>query len=278
MKKFGMSLVVLASVLVLGACGGAKDKKSEAAGDSKDAWATIEKNKKVIVGLDDTFVPMGFKDEAGEITGFDVDLANAVFADYDIEVEFQSIDWSMKETELDNGTIDLIWNGYSVNPAREKKVLFTDSYMKNQQVLVAAKSDDIKSFKDMKDKKLGAQEGSSGYESFSNQPEVLKDLVADQDAVLYASFSEAFIDLESKRIDGLLIDKVYANYYLTQNGKIADYEIIDGEYKDEAFAVGARKSDKTLVDKINEEFKKLQENGKFAEISDKWFGEDVTPK
>ncbi|MGM0125205.1 polar amino acid transport system substrate-binding protein [Enterococcus sp. AZ194] len=275
MKKFGMSLVVMVSILFLGACGNSKEAKTDA---SKDSWETIEKNKKVIVGLDDTFVPMGFKDEAGEITGFDVELANAVFDKYGIEVEFQSIDWSMKETELENGTIDLIWNGYSVNPAREKKVLFTDPYMKNEQVLVASKKDKINSFADMKDKKLGAQEGSSGYESFTNQPEVLQDIVADQDAVLYASFSEAFIDLESKRIDGLLIDKVYANYYLTQNGKIDDYAILDGEYTVEAFAVGARKSDKTLVENINKRFKELQEDGTFAKISDKWFGEDVAPK
>ncbi|OJG73147.1 extracellular solute-binding protein [Enterococcus phoeniculicola] len=274
MKKIGMGLVVLAGIFFLGACGNSNKDKTDTA---KDSWATIEKDKTVTIGLDDTFVPMGFKDESGKITGFDVELAKAIFDEYGITVNFQPIDWSMKETELENGTIDLIWNGYSMNPAREKKVLFTNPYMKNEQVLVTAKKNKIETFKDMKEKNLGAQEGSSGYESFTTQPEVLKDIVANQDATLYGSFSEAFIDLESGRIDGLLIDKVYANYYLTQNGKIDQYLIIDGEYSSENFAVGARKTDQTLVDKLNSGFETLQKNGTFAKISDKWFGEDVTP-
>ena len=91
--------------------------------------------------------------------------------------------------------------------------------MENKQVLVTAKDSNITSFDAMKDKVLGAQEGSSGYDTFNNQPKVLKDIVADNEATLYASFNEAFIDLENGRIDGLLIDRVYAEYYLTQTKK-----------------------------------------------------------
>jgi polar amino acid transport system substrate-binding protein len=236
----------------------------------------MKKDKKVIIGLDDTFVPMGFKDKSGKITGFDVELAKAVFKEYGITAKFQAIDWSMKETELNNGTIDLIWNGYSITDERKEKVAFTDSYMKNDQVLVTPKTANITSFAGMKGKKLGAQEGSSGYDMFTKQPKILKDIVADNDATLYASFNEAFIDLNAKRIDGLLIDKVYANYYLEQDGKLADYNITKGEFDNEDYAVGARKADKTLVKKINAAFKTLKSNGEFAKISQKWFGEDVS--
>ncbi|MGL9746991.1 transporter substrate-binding domain-containing protein [Enterococcus sp. DIV0170] len=269
MKKIILGMVAVLTLVTLTACG-----KKEAS--STDSWKTIEEDKKVTIGLDDTFVPMGFKDEDGEIVGFDVDLAKAVFKEYGIKADFQPIDWSMKESELENGTIDLIWNGYTVTKSREKKVLFTDPYAQNEQVLVTKKDSGITNAEGMKGKILGAQEGSSGYEAFNNETKTLKDIVKDNDATLYASFNEAMIDLENGRIDGLLIDKVYADYYLKQAGKLDAYNISSVGFKNENFAVGARKGDKELVDKINEAFKELQDNGKYAEISKKWFGEELT--
>lgn len=269
MKKIILGMVAVLTLVTLTACG-----KKEAS--SPDSWKTIEEDKKVTIGLDDTFVPMGFKDEDGEIVGFDVDLAKAVFKEYGIKADFQPIDWSMKESELENGTIDLIWNGYTVTKSREKKVLFTDPYAQNEQVLVTKKDSGITNAEGMKGKILGAQEGSSGYEAFNNETKTLKDIVKDNDATLYASFNEAMIDLENGRIDGLLIDKVYADYYLKQAGKLDAYNISSVGFKNENFAVGARKGDKELVDKINEAFKELQDKGKYAEISKKWFGEELT--
>ncbi|MFC0275105.1 amino acid ABC transporter substrate-binding protein [Enterococcus devriesei] len=270
LKKIILGMVAVLTLVTLGACG-----KKEAS-SSDDSWKTIEKEKKVTIGLDDTFVPMGFKDEAGKIVGFDVDLAKAVFQEYGIKADFQPIDWSMKENELDNGTIDLIWNGYTVTKSREKKVLFSDPYAQNEQVLVTKKDSGITKASEMKDKILGAQEGSSGYEAFGNEPKLLKDIVKDNDATLYASFNEAMIDLENGRINGLLIDKVYADYYLKQANKLDKYNISSVGFKNEDFAVGARKGDKELVGKINDAFKKLQEDGKYAEISKKWFGEELS--
>ena len=269
MKKIILRMVAVLTLVTLTACG-----KKEAS--STDSWKTIEEDKKVTIGLDDTFVPMGFKDEDGEIVGFDVDLAKAVFKEYGIKADFQPIDWSMKESELENGTIDLIWNGYTVTKSREKKVLFTDPYAQNEQVLVTKKDSGITNAEGMKGKILGAQEGSSGYEAFNNETKTLKDIVKDNDATLYASFNEAMIDLENGRIDGLLIDKVYADYFLKQAGKLDAYNISSVGFKNENFAVGARKGDKELVDKINEAFKELQDNGKYAEISKKWFGEELS--
>lgn len=218
---------------------------------------------------------MGFEDTSGKNVGFDIDLATAVFDKYGISIEWQPIDWDLKETELNNGNIDLIWNGYTATDARRELVLFTEAYMANEQVLVTKKSSGITKTTDMKDKKLGAQAGSSGYQVFTDFPEVLKDLVDGADATQYATFNEALIDLKNDRIDGLLIDRVYANYYLAQEGILGDYNVIVPEYSEESFAVGARKSDKTLVDKINAALKELYAEGSFGEISDKWFGEDV---
>jgi polar amino acid transport system substrate-binding protein len=260
--------VAIAAAVVLTACG------QETA---KDSWPTIEKNKEVVIGFDNTFVPMGFKDENGDNVGFDIDLAKAVFDQYGIKVKMQPIDWDTKEVELKTGKIDLIWNGYSVTPAREKQVLFTAPYMINDQVLVTKKSSDITKVAEMKGKKLGAQQGSSGYDAFTSQPEILQDIVADNDAQLYEDFNSAMMDLDAGRIDGLLIDAVYANYYLTTKGTIKDYNIIHTGYTTEDFAVGARKGDKELVAKINTAIAKLHDDGEFQKISEKWFSEDVYP-
>lgn len=271
MKKL-LTLLSLSLTLFLVAC---QAKNGASSTTQTDQWSRYEKEKTITIGFDNTFVPMGFEDESGQNVGFDIDLANALFERYGIKVKWQAINWDLKETELTNGKIDLIWNGYSMTPERAKKVLFTNPYMKNEQVLVTKKSSNIKSFADMKDKVLGAQAGSSGYDAFQAKPEVLKDLVKDQDATQYSTFTEALIDLKNDRIDGLLIDRVYANYYLQKEGQLDQYNIIASEYDGENFAVGARQADKTLVDKINQGFKDLYQSGDFQKIADKWFGEDI---
>ncbi|MGT2715343.1 amino acid ABC transporter substrate-binding protein [Streptococcus respiraculi] len=269
LKSLVIATVGMLAGLALTACG-ASDSAAK-----KDSWSSYEESKKITIGFDKTFVPMGFEEKNGQYTGFDIDLATAVFDKYGITIEWQPIDWDLKETELNNGNIDLIWNGYSATDERREKVLFSNDYMENLQVLVTKKSSKIDASSDMKDKVLGAQAGSSGYAAFEAQSAILKDLVKNNEATQYATFNEALIDLKNDRIDGLLIDRVYANYYLQQEGLIKDYNIIDAGFEKEAFAVGARKVDTTLVDKINAAFKELYADGSFQKISDKWFGEDV---
>ena len=273
MRKLKFLITLIITVLIATGCAsGGKEKPR------KDNWNDFQTYKKVVIGFDNTFVPMGFQDKSGKNIGFDIDLANAVFEKYGIKVEWQAINWDSKETELKNGNIDLIWNGYSKTEERESVVQFTKQYMVNEQVIVVKKSKNIKSISQLKDKVLGAQNGSSGYDTFNEKPEVLKNIVKNNDATQYESFNEALIDLENDRIDALLIDRVYANYYLKQQNKLDDYSILNAGYESEAFAVGARKADITLVNKINEAFYELYKTGKFQEISNKWFGEDVATK
>ena len=273
MRKFKFVITLIVMVLVITGCAsGGKEKPR------KDNWNDFQTDKKVVIGFDNTFVPMGFQDKSGKDVGFDIDLANAVYEKYGIKVQWQAINWDLKETELKNGNIDLIWNGYSKTDERESIVQFTKQYMVNEQVIVVKKSKNIKAISDLKDKVLGAQNGSSGYDTFNSNPEVLKNIVKNNDATQYESFNEALIDLENDRIDALLIDKVYANYYLKQQNKLDDFNILNAGFESEAFAVGARKADITLVNKINEAFYELYREGKFQEISNKWFGEDVATK
>ena len=242
---------------------------------NQDNWAKYQKQGSITIGFDNTFVPMGFEEKNGKYAGFDIDLAQSVSEKLGIQIKFQPIDWDMKETELQNGTIDAIWNGYTATDERKEKVAFTIPYMENQQVLVSKKSQNIQSVKDMNNKVLGAQAGSSGYLNFEGQPELLKNRVKDQKANQYQSFNEALIDLKNDRIDALLIDRVYANYYLQSEGILNDYNIFSAGFESEAFAVGVRPADKTLLAALNQAFISLYQEGKFQEISQKWFGEDV---
>ena len=214
MRKLKFLITLIITVLIVTACAsGGKDKPK------KDNWNDFQTDKKIIIGFDNTFVPMGFQDKSGKNIGFDIDLANTVFEKYGIKVQWQAINWDLKETELKNGNIDLIWNGYSKTAEREAVVQFTKQYMVNEQVIVVKKSKTIKNLSDLKDKVLGAQNGSSGYDTFNQNPEFLKNIVKNNDATQYESFNEALIDLENDRIDALLIDRVYANYYLKQQNK-----------------------------------------------------------
>lgn len=156
-----------------------------------------------------------------------------------------------------------------------EKVQFTIPYMKNEQVLVSKKSSHISQASDMAGKVLGAQTGSSGYVAFESNPEILKTFVKNQTVTQYQSFNEALIDLQNDRIDGLLIDRVYANYYLTEEGILDQYSVFSVGFESEAFAVGARKADRTLVEKVNAAFGKLYQEGEFQKIAEEWFGEDI---
>lgn len=270
MKRFKLLIlaVLCLPVIFLAGCQSVVQRAN-----SQDTWSKIERQKKVVIGLDDSFVPMGFREKSGKLVGYDVDLARAVFKQYGIKVDFQPIDWSMKETELRNGTIDLLWNGYSVTPERAKKVAFSRPYLQNQQVLVTKKSYGVKTFADMKGKTLGVQNGSTGQTELNAQPKLLKNFIKGKTPVLYDTFPNTFIDLNANRIQGLLMDKVYAEYYIRHQKNRKDFRVIvNPNFEVDDFAVGLRKGDKTLKKKIDQGLGRLQRNGQLKKINEKWFG------
>ncbi len=272
MKKIALTSLTVGAGFLLVAC-----SSSTASQKKNDTWKTAEKTKTITIGFDNTFVPMGFKAKDNTNQGFDIDLANAVFKEYDIKVKWQPINWSMKEAELKKGDIDLIWNGYTVTKAREKQVLFSKPYMAGQQELITKAEAKITKTADMKGKTVGVQSGSSGYSDFNAQPEVLKNVVSGKTITQYSNFDQGFLDLQNGRIDGLLVDQVYGDYYLKQNKLGSDYNTLLMNYTSEPTAVGARKTDKELITKINQGIDRLVKNGQFAKISQKWFGRDVYP-
>lgn len=273
MKKVKIIVSTLLVSLSLAAC---SNEQEESQG-LKD-WEKITETGKLVIGVDDTFVPMGFRDENDNLVGFDIDLAKAVAAELGVEAEIQPIDWMMKETELQNGRIDLIWNGYTVTKERQEKVAFTQAYLNNEQVIVTLAKNNITSYQNLKDKPLGAQEGSSGADVLVANPELLLDFVENQEAILYPTFVETFLDLNNGRIDGFIIDSVFAEYYIEQEGQADKYLILDSQFPQEDYAVGVRKGDSETLKQINGALDKLKAAGEMEKISQKWFGEDKTIK
>lgn len=269
-KAIWLLLILLIPTFLLGGCESVTTRAN-----TQDTWSQIERRKKVVIGLDDSFVPMGFREKNGKLVGYDVDLAKAVFKQYGIKVDFQTIDWSMKETELKNGTIDLLWNGYSMNPSREKKVAFSRPYLDNRQVLVTKKSSHIDGLSGMAGKSLGVQNGSTGAAVLDAKPKLLKDKIKNKSAVLYDTFPDAFIDLNANRIQGILMDQVYADYYVDHQKDKNAYQVYESkQLPAEYFGVGMRKGDKTLRKKINQGLGRLQRDGQLRQINEKWFGKD----
>lgn len=276
MKKLA---VIILSMFLLVACqpakNGAGNEGNTNAGsngaESTTASGSELEDRTYIVGLDDTFAPMGFRDEKGELVGFDIELAEDAAKKMGIEVEFQPIDWSMKETELDGGNIDFIWNGYSITPERQEKVSFSEAYLENRQIIVTQADSKVNSKADLKDKVVTVQAESSALEAVNKDQEFIANL--SEAPVEYATNVECFKDVENGRADAIIVDEVLARYYMKQNGE-ENYKVLEDNFGDEEFAVGMRKDDAALVDALNKAFAEQKEDGTYDKIYAKWFSEN----
>ncbi|RVU70681.1 MULTISPECIES: amino acid ABC transporter substrate-binding protein [Lactobacillus] len=259
-KKVSLLAILLLVVLTVTAC----QNRTQ-----NNTWQRVEQKKEIVVGLDDSFVPMGFVKKNGQLTGYDIDLAREVFKQYGIKVNFQTIDWSMNATELRNGTIDLIWNGYSITKQRQRKVAFSIPYLRNGQVLVVKKQSQIHSFKQMKNRILGMQTGSTAEQWYEGKQKVLHA----KQTILYDQIPNAFLDLNANRIQGILLDEVYANYYIKHMAHQEDYVVLTNpKVPADLFAVGMRKGDHELKEKIDQALRHLQADGQLRRLNEKWFG------
>lgn len=252
-------LLILVSALVLG-LSGCSDKGAEKGIDSG--------KKTVVVGLDNTFVPMGFLDEKNELVGFDIDLAKEVFKRVGYEAKFENIDWTMKEQTLNNGNIDCIWNGYSITDARKEKVDFSIAYFDNRQIIVAMSDSGFKKPEDLKGQVVGTQEASTGLAAIEKDENFLA-LIKDQKPVTYATYDNALRDLETQRVSAIVGDEVLLKYYMKQKGE-DKYFVLEGDLGSEEYGVGFRKGD-VLREAVDKALNEMIKDGSFDEIKSKWF-------
>ncbi len=142
MKKFA-ALLLISTVALLGACG--KKESAPAAGTEPAPAAAT----KIIVGLDDNFPPMGFRDSNNELVGFDIDMAKEASHRLGMTVEFKPIDWSAKEAELNGKRVDVLWNGLTITEERKQNISFTAPYMTNRQIVIVGANSPVKTKADL---------------------------------------------------------------------------------------------------------------------------------
>lgn len=269
MKKSFLFLVAAATALAMMACSRQQsaDQAAEAAADNLADAAPFT----FVLGLDDSFPPMGFRDDAGDIVGYDIDLAKAVCERLGWVFQAQPIDWDAKEMELDSGTITCIWNGFTLTDERKEKMCCTPAYLGNAQVAVVRADSGIASLADLAGKKVGTQTGSSGEECV-NKNEAFKASL--QELVLIDNYLNAFMQLESGAIDAIVMDEIVAAYQIPVSGKA--FAMLGEHLAPEEYGIAFRKDNTALRDQVWDALKALAAEGKVAEIDAKWFAKDLS--
>lgn len=261
-RRGTLLLAIMAMVAMLFVVGCSNDEPV----DEPENGETL---KEIVMGLDDTFAPMGFRDDKGELVGFDIDLANEVAERSGWDISFQPIDWSMKETELSSGNIDLIWNGYSITAERQEKVNFSEPYLANAQIIIALSDSDIMQLSDLAGKAVSTQAESSSLNAARAQEGLIESFKGGK-LIEYATFNEVFNDLEAGRSEAIIVDEVLARYYMGNKGAEM-YKVLEEDLGPENFGVGVRKEDEDLLAEVNDALNAMKEDGKYDEIYSKWF-------
>lgn len=222
------------------------------------------------VGVDDVYPPMEFKDDAGKIVGFDVELATEIAKKMGKKVEFVSTAWDGIFTSLDSKKFDCIISSVSINEERQQKYIFTNPYIANAQVIVVGKNNtSITSEKDLKGRKVGVQTGTTADESAEKFVKETPFEIKKYDQII-----QPFADMKVGRIDAIIVDEVVGKYYAAQDKQ--SFKVTGGRLTNEPIGVCLRKSDTELRDKVQKAIDDLKADGTMKKLSEKWFGEDLT--
>ena len=265
MKKIMLAVLIAASVFAIAGC---KKTDKKAAGDAVSA---LRARGTFVLGLDDSFPPLGFRDDNNEIVGYDIDLAKEVAKRLGVDFRAQPIDWDAKEMELETGKIDCVWNGFTITEERKNALSFTEAYLNNAQVLVVRTDSGINSLADAKGKIIGIQSGSSAQEAVDDNAAFSSSI---SKLIMFKDNITALNDLDIGGVDGVVMDSVVANYSIAQTKK--PFKVIDESLADEGYGVGFRKNEPELRDAVWEILKEMQKDGTVAAIGQKWFGRDIS--
>ena len=273
MKKFGIFSMVAALALTatigFAGCSSAPANSGTSQTTEDNSLQKIKDSGKFILGLDATFKPMGYTDENDQIVGFDIDVAEEVCKRMGVELVKQPINWETKETDLEVGKCDCIWNGMSVSPERAEKMNLSDPYMKNAMVFVVKSDSLVTSMDDLKTGKIAVQNGSTAQDILEKSE--IKDTIT---VSAIATNVEALQQLEMGLCDAVFLDKIVADYEIKTSGKAL--KVLPEGLEEEEYAIGFRKNDQKLRDEVQKILVEMKKDGKLAEISTKWFGSDIT--
>ena len=261
MKK--LLALVLAVVMMMGVA-------SVAFAEEANSLDAVKAAGVLKVGVDAAFAPMTFKDETGAFTGYDVALATAVAEKLGVTVEFVEVDWANLAAALNDGSIDVVWSGMSINAERQAEMTISEAYLESNTILLVHK--DVAGFiEDLKGKKVAVQTGSYAEELLCEQ---YSELSAEMEILGAVDNDAAIADLIAGNVDAVMLDSVYAAYQVAANEALADYILIEDLYAD-LFGIAAAKGDYMLIGAIEEAISDLVADGTVAAIDAEWFGTDA---
>ncbi len=263
-KKIGIILaLVVVSLLMLGtASAGFFDFLG--GGDSNQ---TANDNDTLVVGFDAEFPPYGYKDDNGSYTGFDLDLAKEVCERNNWTFKAQPIDWDAKDAELESGSIDCIWNGFTID-GRENDYTWSNPYFDNKQIIVVKADSGINSLADLENKTVETQKDSSALAALQGDNKTIADTFATLTEV--ADYNTAFMDLESGACDAVAMDIGVAEYDIKNKNNSDDFKILDDYITTEKYGIGFKKGNDALKDQVQATLDEMFKDGTVAKIAEKY--------
>ncbi len=266
MKKKIMAFV-LAAAAALGLCG----CKGGNEGGSDGGWDYIKDKGKLVVGVT-YFEPMNYFDENGVLTGFETEFTTAVCEKLGVEPDFQEINWDNKVFELDAKTIDVIWNGMTVNDELAEKMIFSTPYIRNKQVVII-KKDNADKYKDtasMAGASVTAEIGSAGETAVKADENLSKNYNG------CAAQKDVLMEIKAGTTEIGVIDYVMAKASIGDGTDYSDLMIVESvELPPEEYAVGIRKGDTELQAKINAAIDEMVKDGSLKKLAEKYDLADV---
>ncbi|MGI6450453.1 MAG: amino acid ABC transporter substrate-binding protein [Desulfitobacteriia bacterium] len=280
MKKGFVLVLSVILVLALAMSGCASQQPAEPAPNDQEpaettdtSWDDIKAKGYFTVGLDDSFPPMGFRDDKGEIVGFDIDMAKKAAEKMGVDVKFQPCVWSGIIMELNNKNIDVVWNGMTITAERQAQINFSKPYLANRQIVIVTKDSPIKTKADLAGKKVAVQGGSTAVGAVKADEATFKTI---GELVEFGNNTEALMDVKVGRMDAIVIDEVVGKYYLTKEPNV--YTVLEEDFGSEEYGIGIRKTDEAFRAELQKAIDDMIADGSAKEISEKWFGEDIVLK
>ncbi len=255
-KAFMLLMAMVMMVMMVAGCGG---------GEKKPADKAAEAPKVLRVGTEPTFAPFEFQKEGSkDFDGFDMDLIRAIGKQLNMKVEIQNMGFDALIPAINAGNIDAAIAGMSITPDRQKAVDMSDPYYASGLVVVVNKDNEaVKSVKDLDNKGIAAQIGTTGAERAAKVPGAkVKN---------FNTNSEVFLELKNKGVDAVIIDKPVAEYYLAQGGGKETAKIVGETMEAESYGISLKKNS-PLTAKINKALLDLKKNGEYDKLYEKWFG------
>ena len=274
MKKIIQTLLIVVLAVIITACGKQPElpdntnnaKKEGAAGG--DTLAQMKEKGVLTIGMDDTLPPMEYRNDKNELVGFDIDFAEALAGELGVKVEFVPSAWDGIIPGLDAKRFDMILSAMNVTEERKKKVDFVEYFGVGQIVAVKAGNPlNIQSVEDLEGKTVGVQLGSTG-ETAVNSINGLKEVKK------YDLTTDVFNDMGLGRVDAAVIGEMVGRYYMTTKPGV--FEVVGDSFQVQPMGIAVRKGDTELREALEKAVQTLEDNGTLSEISEKWFGTDMT--